>query len=530
MPGVYSRALTAEPIWETATRHGLNACLVKFPVSYPSTTASLRIDGAAGWGGLVCLSDAAIAGTTEWPGQEIDHSPPVDWTGSPPSQFRLERSGQFSLPNLWGRRPLMFSFALGRLEDVLVLALGAKPQWCPSTTLLRNGDWTEPIIVEAEGRRQVEKHALRFKLLSLQDTPPAFRLFNTSAHALDGHSSPPAIWQRHREQCGPIEEQTDPDPLFRGAIDFRTFSERCRLNVNWLIRAAQSILTREKWDLFMIQAHFVDWAHHVLQGWIDGRHPRCDPARTEEALNALRELYGMADELVAAVVESAGPGANVVVLGDHGQDLHHTTVRFNEWLAAEGLLVFLNGETIDWSRTAVCAFGNSLYFNGVDRPGGLVRLADFEDMAVDLSRRLINLIDPRTGDRPVLIAGPRAHFNSLGAGGDAMGDIVFCLASGYQARNDRGPLFQVTEPGKEFTSGHDHFWPLDPRLHSRLFAAGPLIAQRTTCGATHSVIDVAPTLATLLGIPSPAHSEGRAMTELIATGVPDAVPAGRFPI
>ncbi|NUT53719.1 MAG: hypothetical protein HOV94_41480, partial [Saccharothrix sp.] len=57
--GCYSTRCAAEPLWETATRAGLRSCVVKFPVSYPSDSATLRVDGAAGWGGLHCLHELA---------------------------------------------------------------------------------------------------------------------------------------------------------------------------------------------------------------------------------------------------------------------------------------------------------------------------------------------------------------------------------------------------------------------------------------------------------------------------------------
>src|SRR5262245_33282129 len=94
--GVYSYALTVEPIWETATRHGLHACVIKFPVSYPSDRASLRIDGAAGWGGLACLSDAAPAGVTTWIDDGADRSESSAWSGAPPDGFRVTRVGRLA--------------------------------------------------------------------------------------------------------------------------------------------------------------------------------------------------------------------------------------------------------------------------------------------------------------------------------------------------------------------------------------------------------------------------------------------------
>ncbi len=57
--GCYAHRCKAEPLWETASRAGKRSYVVKFPVSYPSSTASFRLDGAAGWAGLKCLHELA---------------------------------------------------------------------------------------------------------------------------------------------------------------------------------------------------------------------------------------------------------------------------------------------------------------------------------------------------------------------------------------------------------------------------------------------------------------------------------------
>lgn len=82
VPGVFADRLKAEPIWQTALLNGRRSYVVKFPVSYPSQ-ASLRVDGAAGWGGITCLHETAVAGTSRWPGTgQIGEGPA--WAGAAP--------------------------------------------------------------------------------------------------------------------------------------------------------------------------------------------------------------------------------------------------------------------------------------------------------------------------------------------------------------------------------------------------------------------------------------------------------------
>ena len=518
--GVYCDRLTAEPLWQTAHLNGLASFVVKFPVSYPSTTASLRIDGAAGWGGLTCLHEVAAAGTSEWSATDASIEEASAWTGTAPNDLSNIIFARLTLHNVWGQAPAVFHLAVGERAGVPALAIACAPDWELPVTTLAQGEWSEPIVIDAISRRGTSHAcALRFKALELARDPLRLRLFNTPLHEVEGHSNSDVRWRQHLGVAGPIEEQTDPSLLFSGAIDVATHVERCRLNTDWLSRISHSILTSEPWDLFMVQTHIVDWAHHILHGAVDPRHPLHDPVRADEAESLLRLFYSMADELVANVIAAAGPDADIVVMGDHGQDLHHTTVRFNQWLAERGELVFADVETgtIDWVRTRACVLGNGLYINLAGRdPQGIVTPVEYEGLVETLCRGLSGVVDPRNGDPVVLIAAPREHFAYLGGHGRGTGDAVFALHSGYQARNDPGPMFELTRPWHEFTSGHDHFWPLDPRLQTRMVAAGPHFTQPPHAQRLRPIVDVAPTIAAVLGITQPQGIDGTPIDDVLA--------------
>ena len=518
--GVYAEQMTAEPIWQTACLNGLSSYVVKFPLSYPST-ATLRVDGAAGWGGLTCLHEAAASRTSRWPDrQDASVSESALWAGQAPAHLTPVWFGQLSLSNTWGHEPVLLDLALSESEDGPALSIAYGADWGSLFTTLLRGQWSDPVKVDAANRRgEVRRCALRFNTLALQTDPASFRLFNTPLHELDGHSHPDALWQKHLRAAGPIEEQTDPSLLFSGAIDIATHVDRCQLNTDWLSRISQSILRDEPWDLYMVQTHIVDWAHHLLHGAVDPRHPRFESDRADEAEGLLRHFYAMADQLVATVIDAAGEDANIIVMGDHGQDLHHTTIRFNHWLAGAGYLAFGddNPAAIDWRRTRACVLGNGVYLNLAGRePTGIVDPSQAGALIDELCTGLLGICDPRNGERVVHLAAPREHFAYLGAHGRGMGDIVFCLRSGYQARNDQGPMFEITRPWVEFTSGHDHFWPLDPRLQTLMFAAGPAFAAGRPPSRPYSIVDVAPTIASVLGIAPPPDIDGLAIESILA--------------
>lgn len=522
LSGITSDRMTAEPIWDTVALNGRKAFVVKFPLSYPSMLPALRVDGAAGWGGVTCMHEVAQARTSRV-GKGLESA--AAWGGTPPEEMHGEaRFGRVTLPTLWGGPPLILHVGAVQPADGSVprLAIALRPSWDTVVCRTALASVSESFQAIAHGRNGPEPVALRCKLIDWKPEPQpdswnGIALFTTAAHATSGHSHPASTFARHAEFAGPIEEECDPELLFAGDIDLETHYERSRLSAEWLMRISRSILTREDWDLFMVQAHFIDWAHHVLEGALDARHPLHNAGRKPEAQALLRAFYVLADELIATVAEAAGQNANLFVMGDHGQDLHHTTFRANQWLREEGLLFGGVGDApFDWTRSKALALGNSVYLNVVGRePEGIVSACDATALAERIARGLMALADPRTSERPVLIAAPKEHFAWLGAAGQGMGDCVFFLASGYQARNDAGPLFKLTQPWCEFTSGHDHFWPLDPRIHTALHAAGPDIAASSAPLPLASIIDVAPTLCAIMGIDPPFHARGRVLDSLL---------------
>ncbi len=521
--GCYAHRCHAEPLWATATRAGRRSYVVKFPVSYPSSTATFRLDGAAGWAGLKCLHERTPAAAADSLDAGALRTVDEPWQADPELAGRLLWRGRWSLDSLWGGEPLILHVSVHRSPDGrrLVTVAGA-PHWGQALVQLESGEWSEPLSVRAAGRRGETDLSFRIKVLECTGDPVRLRLCNTVLHERTGHSEPPEIWERHLAAVGPIEEQTDPSLLFAGGIDLETQLEIFRLNAEWLQRTAVSLLTGEPWDLFMMQVHFTDWAHHMLEGGLDPRHPDFTPEAAGRYEEVLLASYRLADEVVGAVQRVLEPGTDLVVLGDHGQDLHHTTVHVNEWLAGAGLLQWGDGNEVDWERTQAFAAGNFIYLNLEGRePSGIVPVAAAERLKDRVIEGLLSLEDPARRARPILMAGVKEHFEPLGVHGEGAGDVVFVCRSGYQSRNNRGDLYAPTRLLREFTSGHDHFWPFDPRIQTRLFAAGPSFRHGYRHPRSASLMDVAPTVCAALGIEPSSQCEGSPLSGLLH---PDARP------
>jgi predicted AlkP superfamily phosphohydrolase/phosphomutase len=523
--GCYSYRCRAQTLWDATTRAAKRAFVVKFPLSYPSSTATFRLDGAAGWGGLKCLHEVASRSieATDAASGKLHLVQHVSDRPSPGNrEGRLAGQWIWYIPTLWAERDVVLHLAMRESPDGrLTVDISEGPDGENLLASLQQGDWSAPLTIRAAGRRGPAEVCFRVKVLSCSAEPPSIRVLNTALHERLGHSSPDALWQHYVGSVGPIEEQTEPSLVFESGLDVATQLQLFGLNVEWLRRVSMLILTEEDWDLFLVHVHIVDWAHHLLHGGIDPRHPDFDSATAPGYEQALTAAYRLADDLVAAVAKAAGLEADVVVVGDHGQDLQHTTFRPNEWLAGQGLLHWSDdGTTVDWSRTRAFAMGNYIHLNRLGRePTGLLTSREADKICDTVVDGLLSISDSSTGSRPILIAGDKQLFEQLGANGAGVGDIVFCMRSGYQATNGRGQLLSKTRLLREFTSGHDHFWPLDPRIHTRLFAAGPSFRQGGTSRRLAQMTDVTPTICAALAIDPPEQCEGRALNELLVSPV-----------
>ena len=323
------------------------------------------------------------------------------------------------------------------------------------------------------------------------------------------------------------------DDLLQGWIDHRTQVEIYEENARWLGDAAEFLMGRGQWDLFMTQIHSVDWAQHLYWGAIDEGHPQFDPGRAPEFLAILGRTYQLADELVGRVARAAGEDAVLVVVGDHGQELYHTTFLVNNLLAREGLLAYRRSPrtgavSVDWSRTAAYSYGYNIYVNLQGRePGGTVHPAEYEALRERLVDLLYSARDPRTGKCPVRLACLREDMDAMGLYGEGVGDVLYALKPGYQTRTALSlslaeigdfwapselPVFQVTQLFRRHTGEHDVSFPFSKGVRTALIMAGPGVA-RGRRRVPVRLVDVAPTMAAFLGIPAPAQCEGALVAE-----------------
>ncbi len=274
-------------------------------------------------------------------------------------------------------------------------------------------------------------------------------------------------------------------------------------------------LLREKpWDFFMFVEMGVDRIHHGFWGYMDETHPRYAPGNPYE--NAILDYTVHLDTLIGGLLDQLDDDTLVMVVSDHGAKAMDGGICINEWLRREGYLVLWEeprGENvvpfekaeINWKKTK--AWGAGGYYGRVflnvegREPQGIIPPADYEKERDELAARLAAIPAPdgtpidtvsykpedvyRTVRRipPDLIT----YFGNLrwrSVGSFGHGGV-------YTFENDIGPDDANHAPNGMFIL-------YDPRSNYR---------GRRLHGL--ELMDIAPTILDILGLPVPGDMQGR---------------------
>lgn len=282
---------------------------------------------------------------------------------------------------------------------------------------------------------------------------------------------------------------------------------------------ARHLWAKERWDLFALHEIGPDRIHHAFWKFFDPSHPKYVDG---SPFNPTAErYYRLLDEEIARFLELVPEDVAVWIASDHGSQAMEGCFCINEWLLRNGYLALkgprpapgtpLEPTAIDWKRTRVWGAGGyyaRLFLNLQGRePEGMVRPGEVPALIQELTTRLGEVIAPDGHPLGVSLLEPRRVYREVrGDPPDLMGyfrDLRWRSAGtiGYDSlflsENDTGPDDSVHSMDGFFL------------LYAPSDGAG---AQRL---ADQSILDVAPTFLTRMGLPVPPHVQGKPIPSLL---------------
>jgi predicted AlkP superfamily phosphohydrolase/phosphomutase len=259
-----------------------------------------------------------------------------------------------------------------------------------------------------------------------------------------------------------------------------------------------------------------DRLQHTFWRDIDERHPaRPDPEVTEKR-HVIEDLYRRMDDLVGrTMARCRDKDTLLMVLSDHGFGPFRRGVDLNRWLQENGYLTLHEGRGnedhlagVDWSRTRAFAIGlagifiniKDKYSQGIVEPGD-----DADRLREEIVEKLTGLVDSESGESAVKRVYIATRFYK-GPYRDNAPDLIVGYRRGYRVSWETAigrTTDAVFHDNKKAWSG-DHC--VDPSL-----VPGILFCNRPVVTENPRLIDVAPTVLTMFGVPVPDYMDGKPM-------------------
>jgi predicted AlkP superfamily phosphohydrolase/phosphomutase len=332
-------------------------------------------------------------------------------------------------------------------------------------------------------------------------------------------TNPKIQWTHPPSLQGEVEKLLAPEVYDVDVPQFRTDDKAFLLKqINDMtrkhFRVLRYLLDEKPWDFFMFVEMGVDRIHHGLWAHHDPNHRNHDP--NSPFVNAIKDYYIELDREIGTLLERLPEETHIIVVSDHGVKKMDGGICVNALLRREGDLTLLDDPPegrlssfekveVDWSKTT--AWGDGGYYGRIflnvagREPNGIIPADQYDSFRAKLTEHLKSIpapdgtpldtrvFEPQDIYREVRGVAPDllVYFDNLGwrsVGSFGHGDI-------YTLENDTGP-----DDANHAENGIYIYTPPEYDL------GGQALAQT-------QLMDFAPTVLDLFGLPVPADMQGQ---------------------
>jgi predicted AlkP superfamily phosphohydrolase/phosphomutase len=343
--------------------------------------------------------------------------------------------------------------------------------------------------------------------------------------------------------------------------DVGKFLDEVALSTKHRVETVLYLMRSRPWDLFTFVFQSTDLLQHELWRLVDQSHPRHSEIESAQYLERWKRHYDLLDSHLAEMLNAAGADTNVIVMSDHGFGRVTHLFYVNNWLLEHGYLVrkkglwaafkqwtyrlgwtpmsmfklltylhlawlrqgfrfgqkygpakkiFFSFDDIDWTRTRAFSFGNfgQIYLNvrGRQQQGIVERGEAYDRLCAEISSQLMAYIDPLTG-KPFI---ERVIKKDEIYSGQHFADAPDLIAL---SRNLEYVSFGTTDFGSNRVTGKIFGMTGYHRMNGVLIMNGPDVKPGGRVGDA-AIVDLAPTILYMLGVPVPEEMDGRVLREL----------------
>lgn len=333
------------------------------------------------------------------------------------------------------------------------------------------------------------------------------------------------------------------------------------------------LLNNKPWDLFIYVCRLTDQIQHYFWKYFDPQHPFYQEEADEELKDAVPSVYRKIDTFIGELVASLDENVNVIVISDHGQGgITGKKIYLNKWLKNQGflefdekknkrnkLLNFMGRKTgneliyfirkripkvirtavikkapilkdklvsyrsfsnIDWEKTKAYSDEKreNIWINvrGCQPKGIIAPGKEYENLRDEIIAKLKDMRDPQTGElifpeifkKEALYQGPYI---------EKAPDIIFTQGKRkytyilQTSNEENNTALWIDCLNKRETATLPN---ADHRLEGILIVKGRNVRERGRIFQPASIVDVAPTILYMMGLPVPEEMDGKVLLDL----------------
>jgi len=507
------------PFWRILGEHRLETTILRVPITFPAEPFKGRLlsgmcvpDLRGTQGTYTCYATS----DTRTDKADADYLPlhfadSVAHTHIPGPEHPFVPGERLTLPLAVHRVAEKDQAVLGVAGRQVTLAVGQYSPWVPLS--FRAG------LLNVRGIAQ-------FYLKSCRDE---FQLYMTPLHIdPEGPAMPlshPSLFGNYLAKrigsfgtLGLIEDTT---ALTAGVLDedgflqqaWRTYEERKAMFFRTLETGAD--------DVVVCVFDTPDRIQHMFWRWQEPDHPAMRGHNGDSHAHVIDDMLIEMDGLIGQTLQRIGPDTLLLVLSDHGFVSFRRTVDLNAWLHRKGYLYLLPDaplgkdwlEGVDWSRTRAYALGlTGIFINlaGREARGIVSDGPEFDQLAEEIKVGLESLMDEQAAIAPCRVV-RRALITSQHYSGPYRlegPDLIVGFEAGYRCSWEcaRGQVTDCILRDNTRRWSGDHC--VDPQL-----VPGVLMANAPLCKTAPCIIDMAPTILDVFGIPPPPAMQGSSLLQ-----------------
>lgn len=489
---------------------------------------------------------------------------PVGDPAAPPQQTRLTVATSFAAQNPTRVYDVYFYDSVvdgtPAYDHALLVRSAAAKDGSQAATTLGVGDFNEIKLRGADGligARAGQTAGFYTKLISLAPDLSSFKLYFTSVerviatcataacNALPAGGPGENKLEKYIADNLPTAIDADFAPLEARIIDEDTYVEQGRdLEKAYGDAVLRYVLhdLQPDTDLALVGYPVTDEFSHQFMGLVtptdmDGApNPYYDDVEGDGVKDGrvairegyIRSAYHEADAKLALARSLLGGDPTTIAASDHGFGAQWYAINAQKVLADAGLMsteqpANCRASTTGITKAKACFAGGTaqIYINLAGRdPGGVVPAADYEAVRNQVIAAFQNLTDPANPGKQVILKILKKEELRNVDGSDSLsptrsGDVVVVARPPYQ--------FDAATPGQriafsQFFGQHGYLPDLvsttgNIDMHATFVAAGPGIRHQGPVAGIRA-IDLAPTMAFLLGVPGPQNARGKILYQL----------------